>query len=92
MTARLAHVELIKAGEKLSPDLGGTGYLPPAQAATLEELSAAVRRGEVIWKVARSSVNWARPAKTRRLQLSEVQVACRVIGSVREWWLVMVVD
>lgn len=87
---KLTHVELIKPGEKLAPALGGTGYLPPSKPSTLLELAEAVRDGQIIWKVARNSVAWDRPASTRRLQLPEAQIKCVVIGSIREWWFVRV--
>jgi hypothetical protein len=89
---RQSHIELIQPREKIAPELGGTGYLPPSRPATLRELAAAVRRGQVVWKVARSSVDWKRPARTRRLQLERVQIKCAVIGSIREWWFVRVLS
>lgn len=89
---RLAHVEIIRPSEKIAPSLGGTGYLPPAKAATLSELVAAVRAGQVIWKVARATVDWRLPAKTRRLQFEGFQIKCVVVGSMRDWWFVRVVD
>lgn len=88
----LAHVELIKPSEKLS------GYLPPSRSATLPELAAAVRAGQVVWKVDRASVNWRRPADIRLLNLGEVRVKCRVLGGTGYgrgkgyWFFVVVVD
>jgi len=72
----IAHVELIKREEKFS------GYLPPETAATLEELSAAVRAGQVVWKVDRKSVNWRRAAKTRILNLGPISVRCAIVGGI----------
>lgn len=86
----MTHVELIQPNEKLSPSLGGTGYLPPSQPATLQELSAAIRAGQVVWKVARTSVDWRRPAQTRLLVLSEVRVRCTIVGGTKDWWFVHV--
>lgn len=81
----LAHVELIKPREKLS------GYEPPSKAATLPELAAAARAGQIVWKVSRKSVNWRRPASHRRLQFQEVQIKCsNPVGSTRDWWFVWV--
>lgn len=82
----VAHIELIKPTEKLSPDLGGTGYLPPSRPATLKELAEACAKGQVIWKVDRSTVNWKKAAKTRILDLGEhselgrVRVRCVILG------------
>jgi hypothetical protein len=87
---RLSHVELIQPREKISPSLGGTGYLPPSRPATLPELAEAIRQGQIVWKVARNSVNWRRPAETRRLQFENLQIKCAVIGSMRDWWFVRV--
>jgi hypothetical protein len=86
----LSHVELIQPGERLSLALGGTGYLPPSRPATLPELTEAIRQGQIVWKVARNSVDFRRPAETRRLQFENLQIKCAVIGSNREWWFVRV--
>ncbi len=89
---KMAHVEIIKPMEKIAPSLGGAGYLPPAKPATPPELAAAVRAGQIVWKVARASVDWRRHAKTRRLSFKECQIKCRVIGSTRDWWFVCVAE
>lgn len=89
---KLTHIELISPREKLSLELGGTGYVLPSKPATLPELITAVRAGQIVWKVARTSVDWRRPAKTRRLQLAECQINCAVIGSTKDWWFVRVLD
>lgn len=85
----MTHVELIQPGEKLAPPIGH-GYLPPSKPATLPELAEAVRAGQIVWKVARSSVNWRRYAKTRLLDLGDVRIKCRCIGGTRHWYFVLV--
>ena len=89
---QLSHVEIIQPRERISPGLGGTGYLPPAEPATWPELAAAVRAGQIVWKVARNSVNWRRAAKTRLLQFETVQIRCAVIGSTGDWWFVRLLE
>jgi hypothetical protein len=95
---RETHVELIDPMEKLSPSIGGTGYVGPTQpaevlslyinaAASLEswpELNATV------WKVLRSSVNWTQCAQYRRLKVGGRVVPCSVIGGNLDWWFVSV--
>lgn len=86
----MTHVELIQPRERIDPSLGGTGYLPPSRPAALSELAAAIRAGQIIWKVARKSVDWRRPARTRRLHLDGFQVRCSVLGSTGDWYFVQV--
>lgn len=88
----MTHVELISPNERLSPQLGGTGYLPPATPATLPELADAVRAGQIVWKVARASVNWRRPANIRLLNLGTVRIKCMVIGGQCDWYFVHVLS
>jgi hypothetical protein len=87
-----SHVEIINPRERLSPELGGTGYLPPATRATAAELAndAAAQAeafgiGLAVWKV--RMVNTHRP---KRLCIEGRHLACDVIGSVRDWWFVSV--
>lgn len=87
-----AHIEIIKSGERIDPTLGGTGYLPPSRPATIQEIAEAVRSGHLIFKVARNSVNWKHRAESRRLQLPECQIPCVVVGGMREWWFVRLLD
>jgi len=60
----MMHIELIEATEKLTPSLGGTGYLPPRHPADAQQLSSDAHRRVVeplqmcVWKVARRSVGW----------------------------------
>jgi hypothetical protein len=89
---KLTHVELIQPMEKIDPRLGGTGYLPPTRPATIQELADAVRRGQIVWKVLQTSVNWRRPASSRRLQMAEAQIKCKILGGTRQWWFVHVID
>lgn len=95
------HIELINPREKLSPSLGGTGYLPPAEPATVRELLDDADRSErhpdlslgfCVWKVAAHSVGWhhGRYRATRRLRVNGKQLPCRVLGSMRHWYFVAV--
>lgn len=88
----LTHVELIKPSEKIDRSLGGTGYLRPSTRATVAELAEAIKRGQIIWKVARATVDWRRPAATRLLNLGEVQIKCVVIGGTGAWYFVRVLE
>jgi hypothetical protein len=93
-----AHVELIDPMEKVSPELGGTGYLGPKEPANALMLyaNAAVAAKSfpelnmTVWKVLRSSVNWQRYAKWHHLIVGGRPIRCEVIGSVSEWWFVSV--
>lgn len=89
----ISHVELIKPSEKLSLGPHNSGYLPPSTPASLSELADAVRAGQIVWKVARSSVNWNRPANYRLLDLGNVRIKCsNPVGSTRDWYFVWVCD
>jgi hypothetical protein len=93
------HVELIDPAEKLSPELGGTGYVGPTKPATAMDLYvnalAAVEQfpelNATVWKVLRTSVSggW-RAAPSRRLRVGGHVVPCEVIGGVKHWWFVSV--
>jgi len=100
-----AHVEIIRPCEKLSPDLGGTGYLDPLVPATRAELLAtlpsphfAEEQIPPIWKVDRSSVIWKTPAvKRRKLYVAGKGdpgpcpfLLVRVVGGNRRWFFVAV--
>ena len=92
------HIETIKPSEKLSMELGGTGYALPMQPATKAELLAdaaeALQRfpelNMTVWKVLRSSVNWKRWAATRRLLVNHRAIPGTVLGSGSVWWFVSV--
>lgn len=96
----MAHVELIQHGERLSPELGGTGYRPPAKAASVIELLADLSRtdggrsdlGFTVWKVKRKSVDWHHhaPINERRIHIGKNRIACSILGSTRDWWFVAV--
>ncbi len=89
------HVEVIKPNERLSPELGGTGYLPPSEPASTEAMIAdlenaqqqAPRLGIAVWKVKRESGK-----HPRRLTLPNGRyLNCSVIGGTgRDWWFVRV--
>lgn len=80
-----AHIELIQPFEKLGPN-----YQPPAQEATIDELALALAGGQIIWKVAKSSVRWRRPANYRLLSRDGVAFKCVVVGGDRHWYFVHV--
>lgn len=90
------HIELIDPKERLSPELGGTGYVGPRGAANVLDLfrsaSAAFEQwphlNAVVWKVLRSSVNWKKHANTRRLVVDGRRLDCTVIGGTMDWWFV----
>lgn len=97
----MAHVEIINPREKLSPSLGGTGYLPPSKPMTLAQVDDAVAEairagtavdGAIMLKVARNSVKWSRPSKsrTRKLNLEDGVCECVVVGGNRDWWFAWV--
>jgi hypothetical protein len=96
--AKKPHVELIDPLEKISPELGGTGYVGPKEPANALSLyaNAAVAAKSLpelnmtVWKVLRSSVNWNKPAKVRRLLVGGRTIPCEIIGSVSDWWFVSV--
>lgn len=89
------HVELIDPTEKLSPELGGTGYLPPREPATREALLADACRtdngtaeiGRVVWKLSRRSVN---TLPVKQLRIFNKRIPCEVVGSLREWLFISV--
>ena len=92
------HIETIAPEEKISPSLGGTGYVGPKQPASMLELyvnaTASIEQfsnlGTAVWKVLQSSVNWTQAAQFRRLKIDGRTVPCEVIGSDRQWWFVAV--
>lgn len=95
---RLAHVEIIQPHERLAPPLG-SGYLPPQQPVTLADVDRAIDAaigsgatvdGFFVVKVSRESVNWKKPANTRRLKFTDGTRDCVVIGSTMDWWFVCV--
>ena len=89
------HVELINPREKLSPELGGTGYVgptEPASALSLYTNAAAESQGGLdwtIWKLLRTKEHRRRYPK--RLKLYGRSIPCEVIGGVGEWLFVSVV-
>lgn len=93
-----SHVELIDPLEKLSPELGGTDYVGPKEAASAFDLyTNALSTSEsfpdlnmTVWKVLRSSVAWNKYAKSRRLKINGRVIQCEIIGSTRDWWFVSV--
>lgn len=95
---RNTHVELIDPKEKLSPSLGGTGYVAPKEPSSVLDLYAnAAWAAETypelnmtVWKVSRASVNWKRHANQRRLRIDGRSVPCEVIGGTHDWWFVSV--
>lgn len=92
------HIETINPMERLSPELGGTGYVPPNKPASAFELyhdaqyslSRFPGLNFTVWKVARESVNWKRHAKFRRLIVSGKPLQASVIGGTEHWWFVSV--
>lgn len=95
----LAHVEVIDPMEKVSPQLGGTGYVGPKESSTsLVGLAVNARHAAdqypelnaTVWKVLKTSVDWRRYALSRRLRLGPCVLKCEVIGSVQDWWFVSV--
>jgi len=92
------HIEAIRPHERLSPALGGTGYLPPERPATraelLDDLLDGVKRcpglNAHVWKVSRDSVRWDRTWSYRRLSIDGSAIPCVIIGSVKDWWFVSV--
>lgn len=92
------HVETIDPMEKLSPEIGGTGYVGPKAAASMQELrTSAIEAFRthpamplVVWKVLRSSVKWNRFARWRNLRIDGRVVRCEVIGSTEDWYFVSV--
>lgn len=91
----MTHVETIKPHERLSPELGGTGYLPPSEPSTISELESDLRKAQAqmpslglsVWKVKRESSR-----HPRRLTLPNGRyLECKVIGGTgRDWWFVRV--
>lgn len=96
----MAHVELIREGERIDPSLGGSGYLPPGRAASRDELMADLARtdggratlGYTVWKVKRKSVDWHHyaPVNERRVHIGQNRIACSILGGNRHWWFVAV--
>lgn len=92
------HIEVINPMEKLSVELGGTGYLGPKSPATQIELWAdAVEAwgrepnlGFTVWKVLQSSVRWKSYPVNRRLRVGGRVLPCEIIGSHSVWWFVSV--
>lgn len=92
------HIELIDPMEKLSPGLGGTGYVGPKQPAdalalyvnAVAAIESPYSLNMTVWKVLRRSVDWSQCAQFRRLRVGSKTVACTVIGSNRDWWFVSV--
>lgn len=89
----MTHVEVIRPHERLSPELGGTGYLAPSKHSHIAALIADLEKansqglGVAVWKVRRESSR-----HPRRLTLPNGRyLRCRVIGSTgRDWWFVKV--
>lgn len=93
----MAHIEVINPKEKIHPSLGGTGYQPPAQPSTVDELiadlnkaNAATSLGVSVWKVKRESA-----IQPRRLTLPNGRyLKCRIIGGTGYesgyWWFACV--
>lgn len=91
----MAHIEVIKPHERLSPELGGTGYLPPSTPSSVKELATDLQKaqsqmpslGLAVWKVKRESNK-----HPRRLTLPNGRyLRCSVIGGTgRDWWFVRV--
>jgi hypothetical protein len=87
------HVELINPREKLSPELGGTGYVGPTEPASALSLytnaEAAAQTGLdwTIWKLLRTKEHW----RPKRLKLYGRSIPCEVIGGTGEWLFVSVV-
>lgn len=89
----MSHVEAIKAKERLSPELGGTGYLPPSDPSPVEILKAEMEKAQnhnlscTVLKVRRTSNK-----PPRRLTLPNGRyLNCSVIGGTgRDWWFVKV--
>ena len=89
------HVEVIRPSERVSPELGGTGYLPPAQPSSAKALSRYLQLaqdqmpnlGIAVLKVKRESSK-----HPRRLTLPNGRyLRCSVIGGTgRDWWFVRV--
>lgn len=87
------HVEAIKPKERISPELGGTGYLPPSQPSPVDILRAEMEKAEkqnltsTVLKVKRTSSK-----HPRRLTLPNGRyLKCSVIGGTgRDWWFVKV--
>ena len=92
------HVELIDPQEKLSKELGGTGYVGPKSPATPLELrmnafdaaNAHPDLNMTVWKVLRSSVRWKSNDKSRRIRIRDRMIPCEIIGGTRDWWFVSV--
>lgn len=89
----MSHIEVIKPNERLSLGLGETGYLPPADPSSIEDLAANLKIakrqlvGLSVWKLKRES-----NSHPRRLTLPNgKRLACKVIGGTgRDWWFVSI--
>lgn len=87
----MAHVEAIKAKERLSPELGGTGYQPPTEPSSVDVLRAEFEKAQAqnlpctVLKVRRTSNK-----HPKRLTLPNGRyLKCKVIGGTgRDWWFV----
>lgn len=94
----MTHVEVIRPHERISPELGGSGYLPPSVPSSADELFADLVKAErqsamhgyivetTVWKVARKGSR-----HPKRLTLPNGRyLKCRVIGGQQQWWFVAV--
>ncbi len=96
----MMHIEVIAFTEKISPDLGGTGYLPPnKEPSSVKTLldDAIVRSREAlntsVWKVARRSVGWHQGKYTGYRWLTihgKRLIRARELGGNRFWYFVAV--
>lgn len=89
----MSHVEIIRPRERLSLELGGTGYLSPSKPSPTDVLRAEMEKAQrqnltsTVLKVRRTSSR-----HPRRLTLPNGRyLKCSVIGGTgRDWWFVKV--